>query len=131
MKSRFEREIGSNLARARASIGAAKELFSSGYYDFVASRAYYASFYAATALPLSQELEFRRHSGVISSIHRCFVRTGKLDERYGRDLNWLFELRGIGDYGVTVHVTPEDAEKAIAVAEDFLEVAKALIREEI
>lgn len=130
MKPRFAQEISSNLQRARASIGAAQELFSSGYYDFVASRAYYASFYAATALLLDQELAFRKHSGVISSIHRYFVRTGRLDERYGRNLNWLFELRAVGDYGVTVHVTREDAEKTISVAKESLEVAKRLIQED-
>ncbi len=59
-----------------------------------------------------------------------FVKTGKLDERYGRDLNWLFELCGIGDYGVTIHVTQQDAEKAIKVAERFLLAVKSSIQGE-
>ena len=100
-----------------------------GYYDFVASRAYYAAFYAATAVLLCEDLEFGKHSGVIAFIHREFVKTGRLDERHGKNLNWLFELRGVGDYGATVHVSRRDAERAINVADEFVDAIKVLIDE--
>ena len=129
MTYKFAQEIAANLQRAEASIQAAKELVSGDYYDFVASRAYYAAFYAATALLLGEELEFSKHSGVIASIHQQFVKTGKLDSRHGKDLNWLFELRGIGDYGATTHVSQQDADRAIKAAENFLSAAKSLIQE--
>ena len=129
MTLKYASEITANLQRAEASIRAAKELASKSYYDFVASRAYYAAFYAATALLLSKELEFSRHSGVIASIHQRFVKTGKLDKRHGKDLNWLFELRGVGDYGATIHVSQQDAVRAIEIAEDFLRATKSLIQE--
>ncbi len=130
MTLKYAGEITANLQRAEASIRAAKELASKSYYDFVASRAYYAAFYAATALLLSKELEFSRHSGVIASIHQRFVKTGKLDKRHGKDLNWLFELRGVGDYGATIHVSQQDAVRAIEIAEDFMETTKLLIQDE-
>ena len=129
MTLEFAEEIAANLERAEASIRAARELTTGGYYDFAASRAYYAVFYAATALLLSEELDFSRHSGVIAAIHQRFVKTGKLDKRYGKDLNWLFELRGVGDYGATIHVSEQDAEKAIGAAEDFLSAIRSLMRE--
>ena len=128
MKRKYEEEMAANLERAEASIRAAKDLAVGGYYDFAASRAYYAAFYAATAVLLCEESEFSKHSGVIASIHREFVKTGRLDKRYGKDLNWLFELRGIGDYGATVHVSRRDAEKAIRVAEEFLRAIEGLIQ---
>lgn len=128
MKPRYEREITANLERAQMSIEAAKELTASGFYDFAASRAYYAAFYAATAGLLYEELEFSKHSGVIASVHQRLVKTGKLDKEQGKDLNWLFELRNVGDYGVTVHVSQQDAERAIRVAENFLSVIKSLLR---
>lgn len=46
---------------------------------------------------------------------------------FGKNLNWLFELRGIGDYGVTTHVPQEDAEQAINAAEEFLQAIKRLL----
>ena len=56
------------------------------------------------------------------------VKTGKLDKEQGKELNWLFELRNVGDYGVTVHVSQQDAERAIRVAETFLRVIKSLLQ---
>ncbi len=128
MNRKYEKEITANLERAEASIRAAQSLVTGEYYDFAASRAYYAAFYAATAVLLCEELEFGKHSGVIAFIHREFVKTGKLDKKHGQDLNWLFELRGIGDYGATVHVSQQDAEKAVTVAEEFLRAIEKLIR---
>ncbi len=127
--SGYEREITANLERAEQSIQAAKEMAASGFYDFVASRAYYAAFYAATAALLDEGLEFSKHSGVIASVHQRLVKTDKLDKEQGKELNWLFELRNVGDYGVTIHVSQQDAERAIRVAETFLSVIKSLIQQ--
>ena len=128
MKPEYEQEIAANLERAEKSIQAATELAASGFYDFAASRAYYAAFYAATAVLLDEGLEFSRHSGVIASIHQRLVKTGKLDKEQGKELNWLFELRNVGDYGVTIHVSQQDAERAVQVAENFLRVIKSLLQ---
>ena len=40
----------------------------------------------------------------------------------------LFGLRNVGDYGVTVHVSQQEAELAIQVAADFLRVIRSLLR---
>jgi uncharacterized protein (UPF0332 family) len=128
VKPEYEREIAANLERAQMSIEAAKELADSGFYDFAASRSYYTAFYAATAVLLNEGLEFGKHSGVIASVHQRLVKTGKIDKEQGKDLNWLFELRNVDDYGVTVHVSQQDAERAIRVAETFLSVIKSLLR---
>lgn len=128
MKPEYEQEIAANLERAEKSIQAATELAASGFYDFAASRAYYAAFYAATAVLLDEGLEFSKHSGVIASIHQRLVKTGKLDKEQGKELNWLFELRNVGDYGVTIHVSQQDAERAVQVAENFLRVIKSLLQ---
>ena len=64
MTYKYADEIDAHLARAEQSLAAAQALTSEAYYDFVASRAYYA----ATALLLSKELTFSKHSGVIASI---------------------------------------------------------------
>ncbi len=58
MTLKYAGEIAANLERAEKSIQAAKELVSGGYYDFAASRTYYAAFYAATAVLLCEELEW-------------------------------------------------------------------------
>lgn len=105
----------------------ADELLEKGYYDVAASRAYYTVFYAASALLLNEGIDTSKHSGVIALIHQHFVKSGRLDREQGRNLNWLFELRSVGDYGVSLHVTVDDASRAVLVAKDFLRVAKNLL----
>ena len=120
MSGQFAEEIAANLERAEQSIEAARQLESGLYYDFAAARAYYAAFYAATALLLNEGVEMSRHSGVIAAIHRRFVKTGTLDKTLGKSLTWLFELRSVGDYGGLAHVSREEVQMAIAAAESFL-----------
>lgn len=127
MTDKYEREIAANLERAEQSIEASQELAVSEFYDFAASRAYYAAFYAATAALLNEEMELSKHSGVIASVHHRLVKTGKLDKEQGKELNWLFELRNVGDYGVIIHVSQQDAQRAIRVAKNFLRVIKSLL----
>jgi uncharacterized protein (UPF0332 family) len=126
----YASEISSNLERAETNLQVASELLNKGYYDVSASRAYYAAFYAASALLLNQGIDTSKHSGVIALIHQYFVRSGKLSKEQGRNLNWLFELRSVGDYGVSLHVVLEDAQRALKTAEAFFESVKALLGHE-
>ena len=121
-------EIQANLERAGESLRAARSLLDEGHRDFAASRAYYAAFYAATAALLQRGLAFRRHSGVIASVHQHLVKTGLLEPDLGRDLNWLFELRGIGDYGETRHVPAGDAERALESSRRLVEALREVAR---
>jgi len=121
-------EIQANLERAEQAIEAAGKLLSDGYRDFAASRAYYAAFYAATALLLNEDMEFSKHSGVIAAIHKRFIKTEKLEKQFGKDLNWLFELRSIGDYGVTIHVPEQEAKQAIEAARRFVQAAQSILQ---
>jgi uncharacterized protein (UPF0332 family) len=85
MSSMHSLEIEANMERAEQAVDAARKLVSDGYYDFAASRAYYAVFYAASALLLHEGLEFRKHSGVIAAIHQLFIKTGRLEKEYGKN----------------------------------------------
>ena len=123
----YESEISSNLERAGTNLQVARELLDKAYYDVSASRAYYAAFYAASALPLDEGIDTSKHSGVIALVHQHFVKSGKLSKEQGRNLNWLFELRSVGDYGVSLHVVLEDAHRAIRVAGDFYEAVQKLL----
>jgi uncharacterized protein (UPF0332 family) len=120
-------EVKANIERADQAVNAAQKLLLDGYYDFAASRAYYAVFYAASALLLQEGLEFRKHSGVLAAIHQRFIKTGRMEKEFGKNLNWLFELRSVGDYGVTAHVPAADAEQAIDSAMNFLQKARSLL----
>lgn len=62
---------------------------------------------------LNGGIDTSKHSGVITLVHQHFVKSGKLSKEQGRNLNWLFELRSVGDYGVSLHVGLDDARRAV------------------
>lgn len=120
-------EIKANLERANASLQAAKVLFDSDLLDDAASRAYYGAFHAAIALLLSRNLNFGSYAGVLRAISLNFVKTGDLPIVFGRDLNWLAELRQVADYGEMRHVTIEEVERAIQAVSQFLQQVQEIL----
>ncbi|NJL47565.1 MAG: HEPN domain-containing protein [Leptolyngbyaceae cyanobacterium SM2_5_2] len=117
----FSEEIQANLDRAISSLQAAKLLLSSNFSNDAVSRAYYAAFHAASALLLSRDLAFGSHTGVLRAVSLHFVKTGALDKQYGRDLNWLAELRQTADYGELRNLSMADAQEAVEKAERFVQ----------
>jgi len=79
------------------------------------------------AVLLSDGLELSKHSAVIASFHQRYVKTGKLGREHGKALSWLFELRGVADYGGTTHVSQQQAMQAIEAAEAFLDAIRRLL----
>ena len=113
--------------RALDSLVVAGRDLSDGYCDQAASRAYYAAFHAASALLIVDERRFAKHSGVIASVHRDYVKEGKLPTDAGKILSSLFYLRNIADYGGSKHVAHADAERAVADAQRFLDLVRPLL----
>ena len=113
--------------RATKALGVAERDLASGDPDFAAARAYYAAFYAASALLLSDERTFRKHSGVIACFHRYYVKEGRLPREAGKILTSLSDLRDIADYGGSEHVAMPDAERAVADAHHLLGLVRPLL----
>jgi uncharacterized protein (UPF0332 family) len=117
--------------RAQEALRATSPLLAAGFPDFAAARAYYAACYAASGLLLSERQVFRSHRRVVALIHRDYVRTGRLPVDMGRILRTLSDLRGVGDYGGAVHVSPTEATVALSEAQQLLEAIQALLPADI
>ena len=85
-----------DIALARETLGAAEYLLKGGYYNDAVSRAYYAMFYAARALLASHDIHPKGHKGLILQFGLEFVKTGFIEEMYGRALSHAKERRESG-----------------------------------
>src|SRR5687768_12729382 len=101
------------FAKADEKLSVAGRLVASSDYEDAISRAYYAAFYAAQALLLSENLSSRSHGGLVSLVGLHFVKTGKLDKKFGRYLSNLMEDRQQSDYNLFSGLGKEDAEQAL------------------
>lgn len=88
--------------------------------DSSASRAYYAAFYAVSALFALEGKTFSKHSALESAVHRDLVKSGRWPRERGEDYSALQGIRITGDYGVLEHVSARTAEEAIKAARCIL-----------
>jgi len=117
------------MSKAGESLAVAQDLLAQEHYDFSASRAYYAMFYAAEAALLMRDLQFSKHSAVISRFNREFVKSSLLDPQMFKALQNGFTLRNQGDYGV-LPLEPDEARQLLSQAKGFLDAVTGLLRRE-
>jgi uncharacterized protein (UPF0332 family) len=91
------------------------------------NRAYYAVFYAATALFVDRGLSFRKHAGVRAAVHRELIKKSVLSVELGVLYDRLFEDRQHGDYMVLTEFEPDDVKEKIERAAAFLQAVRALL----
>ena len=84
--------------KSLASVEAARRELEAGDYAFAINRAYYALFYAVSALFLEEGRQFGKHSGGRSAFNRGVVKPRRLSEEHGKLYNQLFRDRQEGDY---------------------------------
>jgi uncharacterized protein (UPF0332 family) len=116
------------LAKADEKLGVAHRLLSQGDFEDSISRSYYAAFYAAQALLLSEGLNSKSHSGLISLFGLHFVKTGKIDKKFGRFLSNLLEDRQQSDYSLFSGLEKSDAESAHTEATSFVQEIRRLLQ---
>ena len=108
------------LAKAEEKLGVADRLLAQNDFEDAVSRAYYAAFHAAQAFLLSEGLEVRSHRGLVALIGLHFVKTGRLDKKFGRYLSNLMEDRQQSDYNVFSGLEKEDAVQSLEEARAFV-----------
>ena len=92
--------------------------------DASASRAYYAAFYAVSALLAFEQRSFVKHTAVERAVHRDLVKAGLWPIETGAAFSWLASLRYTGDYGGEQHVQPEEAKVALEKAHLILQATR-------
>jgi uncharacterized protein (UPF0332 family) len=114
-------EIELYLERAGSALRQAKDNLNLGYYDVTTSRAYYAMFYAASALLASKDISRSKHSGVHSAFGQYFVKPGLIEPQYVRMLINAFNVRLDSDYEVRPALNRALAEDILRDAQKFVE----------
>jgi len=93
-------EVQALVRKAEESLDVARVLLDRGNFGFSASRSYYAMFYLAEALLLTQGLSFSKHSAVIAAFGRVFVKTGLMEGKFHAYLRKGFEAVMISGFGL-------------------------------
>lgn len=113
-----------NLQVAEERLKASKNLLDNGFIVDSINRSYYAIFYSARALVARDEMDFSKHSAVISYFRKNYIKTGIFDKKFSDYIGDAFILRNDGDYTYFFKVEKSDAELQYSKAVEFYEEIK-------
>jgi len=114
------------MEKATDALAAAQEMIATHPAASV-NRAYYACFYAATAVLITEGRHFVKHAGVRSAIHKYLIHQGRLPKELGDAYDNLMTVRQKADYEAIVSWTPQQAAEAIEAAERIVTALRVLL----
>ena len=115
------------LGRSDEAVASALAELAAGRCAFAVNRAYYACFYALSAVLLAGARKYAKHSGVRAALHRDLIRSGRLDPAWGRVYDRVFENRQRGDYQELVVFDAEHANELCEEAAAFVAQMRRLL----
>lgn len=110
------------VERSTQYLSSAEVLLDRGDPASAISRAYYAMFFLARALLKRRNVEPRTHSGMVGQFGLKLVKSGPIEEEFGRAFREAQQLREFAEYAELPNpVSKEDARTTIDSARSFVE----------
>lgn len=110
------------LKQAEEALSEAERMAREGFSPAsIINRAYYSSFYLVLALFLKAGIAAKssKHSGIISTFDKEFIKTGKIEKQCSKILHDLFDARQEADYKEFVNLTAADASELVTQTKFF------------
>ncbi|MEI8112890.1 MAG: HEPN domain-containing protein [Bacteroidia bacterium] len=114
------------IKTAQDTFDAAKVLAENGFWNSAVNRLYYSVFYAVNALLVQNEIFSSSHSGLRSQFSLHYIKTGRLDRKYGNLLSQLYDWRQKADYGNVFDFDPESVKPRF---DDVLDMIREIEKE--
>jgi len=117
------------LKKAKETFAEIPILIENKLWRNAANRLYYACFYAASALLISNSHQAHTHSGVKNALSLYYVKENKIDKSLIKLYGRLFNMRQRGDYEDWIIIEDDDILPLIEPAEKFIAEIENLINE--
>ena len=127
MKFNKQDLIDYRLEKAKQSLDEADVMAKLEYWDTVASRLYYACFYAITAYMAHTDARAITHKGVKATFHKELIKSGLMSKELGRLYSDLFNKRQEADYKDFAVFNADTIQPLIQEAHIFVEKIEQLI----
>ena len=108
------------MASAKQALVTARKTLEDGDYVASINRAYYAIFYAASAVLQHENLVSSKHSGVMALFRERFVKTGRIEVEFSTIYGRAFDARMESDYDMGEWPDRALAERMLEGAEKFV-----------
>ena len=120
--------INYRIARAKDTYDDASILAEREKWNSTINRLYYATYYAVMALLLDSDLKPTTHNGAKSNFSEYFIKTGKIDSKYGKIYSQLFTWRQKGDYDDLFDFGKDQVMPYFEPVNDFISMIESMIK---
>lgn len=117
------------LESAQERLAAAELEMEAGHLKDSINRSYYAFFHTIRRLLAEKQIDFKKHSAVISYFRQHYIKTGIFEEKYSDYVGKAFILRNNSDYADFYVVAKPDAEMQYEHAKEFYETVKCYLEQ--
>ena len=125
-----EELIQYRLKQAGDTVKEVRVLVENNLIKIAVNRVYYGMFYMLSALALKYGYQTSKHLQLIGWFNKHFIKTGRIDPKYGKMVNDAFENGSDSDYGVFVEFSRNDITIMVEELESFITTLKNIIIEE-
>lgn len=108
------------LEKAERTMEQAKYNLPMKFWELIANRMYYATYYAVSALLIANGLSAKSHETILRLFGLHFIKAGVLPLEQGKLYNKLFSLRLKGDYNDRFDLTEEEVMPLVEPAEKLI-----------
>ena len=115
------------LDQAEQAIGEVSKLIEMDLLNVAVNRIYYGIFYSLTALALKYEFSSSKHGHLIGWFNQSFIKTQKIEVKYGKIIRDAFKNRSDGDYAPFILFSKDDVKDMQKDMIDFIERIKTYL----
>ena len=112
------------LETAKSCLDDAEILLNAGSYKSSTNRSYYAVFHSMRVVLALDEIDSKKHSGVISEFRKLYIKTGILKNEISKIIDKAFTVRTHSDYNDFYVISKEDTVKQFEQAKTMLETVE-------
>jgi len=116
------------LDRAKEEYDTAQLLFDNNKLKASNNRAYYAIYYALTAVLCLESMAFKKHKDTIAYFNKNYVHGGKFPGDIGRKIAKSVKIRHVSDYDEFYIASREEAENQISTANEVINMIEAYLQ---
>jgi uncharacterized protein (UPF0332 family) len=118
--------IKRNLEKAHEAINDVAFLIENRRLNLAVNRIYYGIFYSLTALALRDQFSTRKHQQLIGWFNQTYIKTGKIEKKYGATVHMAYDMRAKGDYGDIFDFPSELIIEMFGEMKTFIEIIETI-----
>lgn len=122
--------IQHKLEKANETIADVKFLIEHDKLTIAVNRSYYGMFYVLSALALKHRFTTTKHKQLIGWFNKTFVKTNRVDRKFGEIIHNAFDQRSKSDYDDFVTFSKDEVDQLFEEMKAFIHAIEKLIEME-